>query len=1327
MFRTELHAHSTFSNIRLIDSINEPTKLIDKALEMGLAGIALTDHECLSGHPKVIKYADKVHKEHPDFKVILGNEIYLVDERPNDDHYHFILLAKDREGHKQLRILSSLAWLNSYHVKGLERVDTLKADLERIVKENPGHLVAATACIGGELGKRILALTKAEKLGDVTAAQENHDGIVRFILWCKEVFGDDFYLECQPGVSPEQVLVNRRMVSIAQCFNVKMIVTCDAHYLTKEDRYVHKSYLNSKQGEREVDAFYQDAYLHTNEEIIEKLQKSDYDKMFVEQMFANTMEIYDKIENYSLFHKQTIPKVEVPYYHKTEWRSDQTKEFPTLASLYMSDDDIDRYWVNQCYDKLRELGKCNKQYLDRLEEEARVKKVISEKLETNIFAYPVTLQHYIDMFWESGTTVGAGRGSSCSGLNHYLLGVTQLDPIEWDFPFWRYLNDDRIELPDIDLDISPSKRPMIIDKIKQERGRKFKAEVEEIAKKNLGCTLVATFGTEGTKSAIQTACRGYRSEEFPNGIDSDTSLYLSSLVPTERGFLWDIDDVLYGNPEKGRKPSTLFIEEIEKYPGLLDIIKGIAGTINKRSSHASGVIFFDEDPFEFCCFMRTPKGEVITQYDLHDAEWCGLTKYDLLVTEVQDKIIETIKFLQEHNEIEPTLTLREAYDKYIHPSILPIDDLKVWDNIKKGKVLNLFQFETDVGSQGIKKIQPNSIHEMADANGLIRLVAGDNDELPLDKYVRYKNKLKLWYDEMRSFGLTEEEMKVVEPYFKNSYGVPPSQEQLMRMLIDENICGFSIAEANKARKIVGKKQLDKIPGLRAEILERAKSPCLGNYIWKCGVGPQMSYAFSIIHATAYSLIAFQTAYLSTRWNPIYWDTACLIVNSGSLEDNSTEELVSIYADEHQDMLEGTTFIDLPDRSGKIKKTSSTDYTKTAKALGNVIAQGIKISLVDINKSSFSFKPDIENNQILFGMKGVNKVNDGVVEQIIAGRPYSGIKDFMARCPLNKTIMVSLIKSGAFDNLDGYWAKELCDEPRIAIMAYYISQIYGAKKKLTLQNFNGLMEKKLVPNDLIHEQRTFAFNKYLKKNKRGEYYLLAPNSRDEEFYRDSYDAEGLEVINGVPCIKQTVWDKVYKKIMENARTWLVQNQQSVLDEYNGILFNEMWEKYAANNISAWEMEALCFYYHEHELINVDRGRYGISNYFELPEDPVVEYYFKRGGKDIPIFELTKIVGTVVGKNDTKSSISLLTIEGIVTVKFTKEYYAMFNRQISEVQEDGTKKIVEKGWFGRGTKLMITGFRRADMFVAKTYAATATHQIYLIEDIDEKGSLVLRHER
>lgn len=436
--RIELHAHSRYSNIRLVDALPTPEQLIDQAICLGLSGVAITDHECLSAHVKANVYAQKIHEEHPDFKVVLGNEIYLVNERPSNEHYHFILLAKDSIGHKQLRILSSLAWINSYTSKKIERVDTLKSDLEKVINRDPGHLIASTACLGGELAKKTLELIKAERIGDKESAAIAHNAIVDFVLWCKNLFGNDFYIECQPNVSKDQLDVNARLLSIAHCFNIKMIVTCDAHYLKKEDRYVHKAFLNAKEGEREVDAFYADTYLHTNEEIIEKLSQCNYDSAFVSELFANTMEIYDKITDYDLLHPQQIPSVEVIDYPKKDIPFNQ---YPEIQRMFNSDDKFERYWINQCWDELhKKFPVVDKAYLDELEEEAEVKKIVGDKLNTNMFRYPIVLQHYIDMIWDCGSFIGAGRGSACSALNHWLLGITQLNPIKWNFPFYRYMN-----------------------------------------------------------------------------------------------------------------------------------------------------------------------------------------------------------------------------------------------------------------------------------------------------------------------------------------------------------------------------------------------------------------------------------------------------------------------------------------------------------------------------------------------------------------------------------------------------------------------------------------------------------------------------------------------------------------------------------------------------------------------------------------------------------------------------------------------------------------------------------------------------------------------
>ncbi len=1308
--RFSVHNHTDASNFRLVDSINQLDRLVKRGKEIGLAGMAITDHETLAQSIRVCKLQD----EYEDFKIAIGNEIYLCDERNKNQKYpHFILIAKDKEGHEQLRRLSSVAWMNSYYDRGLERVPTLKSELSNVIKSNPGHLIATSACIGSELGINILAMLEARKTGNKEQEITSYNNIINYMNFNIDLFGDDFYIEIAPGASKEQIVANQKLIEIANLFKRKVVIGDDSHFLSRNDRYVHKSYLNSSEGDREVDAFYQYAFLHDENDCIEDLTPSfgEFIQTYYQEFCANSMEVFNKIEIYDLRHNQTIPSVDVPEYPKQERKYDFKENFPILTEMYRSDNKYDRYWVNQCVNKLEELGKYNQTYLDELEHEAKVKKTIGEKLGTNIFKYPITLQHYIDMMWDCGSLVGAGRGSSCAGLNHYLLGVTQLDPIEWNLPFFRYLNEDRIELPDIDLDLCPSKRPLIMKKIKEERGRNFNEDIDELSRTNLGATHIVTFSTETAKSAIITACRGYRSEDYLDGIDSDTSNYLASLVPIERGFNWTIDEMVNGNPDKGRMPVALFIQEVSKYPGLLDIIKGIEGLIKARSIHASGVILFDSNPYEFGCFMKAPNGEIVTQYDLHDCEAAGMTKYDFLLTSVQDMILQTIYFLKEDGVIEQDLTIREIYNKYLHPQVIDINNEEVWKNIDENKILACFQFDSDIGSQGIKKVQPHDIQELSNTNGLIRLMAPDGEENPMDKYVRFKNDSNAWEVEMNHYGLSDKEKQAFKKYLEVSFGVGISQEQLMKSLMDEDICGFSLKDANAARKIIGKKQMSKIPELRVKIKEQAKSEAAGRYVWDAVARPQLGYSFSDIHALAYSFIGYQTAYLATKWNPIYWDTAVLMINSGSLDENNDIDNEDIEA-----------------------KEKNSDYAKIAKALGEIRAHNIKVSLVDINKSDYGFKPDIKNNQILFGMKALSGVNSEMIDIIKKGRPYKNIKDFMNRVKIKKPAMISLIKGGAFDNyMEDFETKK---EPRFVNMTYYLSYTCEPKKKLTLSNLNGLIEKGIIPNSLDFEKKIFYCNKDLKNNRwidretNTEYYVMTDNvvnfylknMQDHPIFNYDY----IEANEGVSIIKKDIWKKeIYDYYMNNVREWLKEHHDEALAEYNLLLFKEEWKKYnKKTNLSAWEMDALCFYYHDHELVNLNKEKYGIENFFDHNPEPIVIAFWR---KTVPIYQLFRIAGTVISKNDSRHSITLLTTEGVVPVKFTRDMYAMYKRQLSEPQPDGTKKIVEKGWFTRGTMLIINGFRRDDMFVVKKYASTQGHTIYKITDIDEQGNLLLENER
>ena len=1305
-----IHNHTMYSNIRLLDCINRPKDLIDKAIELGLSGIAITDHECLSAHMEVNQYAKEIKKKNPDFVIALGNEVYLVDKRENGiKYYHFILTAKDAIGHKALRELSSIAWYNSYVDRGMERVPITKEELSKIMSKYKGHVVASTACMGGELSTAAYNMVCAETVNDMASAKVFYDQICDFITFCRNIFGDDFYIECAPSTAEDQCATNRKLYRIAMAYDIPIIVGTDSHYLTKADRFVHKSYLNSKGGEREVDSFYEFAHLMSYDEVYDLLKDCFGDGTIAEQILNNSLQLRLKYQEYSLERKQMIPKIDLPDYPASNerWRF---SSHPLLNELLTSDNIQERYWINECLKSLEEKGLLlYDEYLTRLETEADVIKDIGEKLDDCLFAYFNTFKHYIDLFWECGSIVGPGRGSATGFLSNYLLGITQLDPVRWGLPYWRFLNKERAELPDIDIDLAPSKRPAIFDAIRRERGE-------------LGLVQVATFGTEGTKSAILTACRGYRSEDYPDGIDVDLAQYMSSLVPQERGFLWSINDVVYGNEEKDRRPVAPFIREVNNYPGLLDIIMSIEGLVNKRSSHASGVILYGDDPFETASFMRTPSGDLITCYDLHKAEAAGDTKYDFLVTEISDKIIKCFELLVEDNVIEK-MGLRDLYNKYIHPEVIDTSDQRIWEHLAAGDVLDVFQFSTGVGLAIAKKLKPQNPMEMTAANAMMRLMSEKDKESQQDRYVRIQNQgLDVFDREMDKANFTPEQKALMHKHCDQYWGCCALQEQMMELLMD--VASFTLGEANNARKIVGKKQMSKIPQLREQVYGNFDDVRVANYFWENAIAPQLGYAFSLNHSLPYSFVGIQSIYFVINFNPIYWNTACLIVNSGSLEDNSEEEIVDIYAPEAQDLAEGVKFIDLPDKSAKIRRTAATDYGKIAKAIGDIQAAGIKVSLADINKSKFGFAPDVENNRILFGLKGMLNVGDDVVAAIIANRPYSSPKDFLNKVKPGKQAMISLIKGGAFDSM----------EDRKFTMAWYIWETCDKKSRITLQNMGGLIRHNLLPEktpEQIMARRVYEFNRYLKAITKADKYAYAGMySLDERAIAFLHEIECddiMETDNLSWYVKTKAWDNIYQKHMDVFRKWIASDKEAILDALNTEIFMQDWEKYAKGTISAWEMEVLCFYYHEHELEHINNDRYGFVDFYSLPEDPVIEKTFTKGGKDIHIFKLNRICGTCIAKNKTKSTVTILTTTGVVNVKFRKEYFTMFDKQISERQADGTKKIMEKSWFNRGNMIVVTGIRSGDDFVSKKYASTGGHQLYKIDAVLPNGELILKDSR
>lgn len=1282
MHYTNVHTHSEYSNLRLLDSINGITDLINGAVEAGYNGIGITDHESLSGHVKAIRHVKEQKQKEKipkDFKLILGNEIYLIDDLDNykDNYdsktmryYHFLLLAKNKEGHKLLREASSQAWSNAFSQKGMDRVPITYSQLEEIVKKSPGNLIASTACIGSFFGQKVLQHAVDED------NQKIKEEIHNFILWCLNLFGqENFFIEIQPSEeSQEQILYNIHAAKIASAYEIPLIITTDAHYLNKSERPIHKAYLNSKQGDREVDDFYSSTFLMPTSEIIRYLMEyNGFSEKSANECIINTMRIYNACEEYDLKDEPQVPLFTLPEFELNHLFINYYDEFEYIKKFAYSKNEQDRYLLYQIEEGYKEKSQ-KKEFtkdihIKRIDMELEEVWKISDVIHDRVSAYYNTAKRIIDIMWEDGDSiVGPARGSVTGYFICYLTDIVQMDAVDWDLPHWRHLTAERPEMPDIDIDTQATKRIIILEAVKD-----FFGEDSVIN--------ICTFGTESSKSAILTACRGYRDENFKDGIDVDTALYMASLVPVERGFNWSINDCLQGNEEKQRRPVKDLVTEIDRYPGLKEIILKIEGLVNKRSVHASGVYIYNGSYINYNAIMRAPNGQIITQFDMGDSDYLGGMKFDFLTIQALDKIRLTLDYMLEDKVIEDQMTLKANYNKYLHPDVLDYQTPEMWKMIGNNDIIDLFQFDTEVGLAAAKLVKPTNLLELAVANSLMRLMSSEASKQPLEEYKIFKEDINLWYEEMRLYGLKDNEVRVLEKHLKSIYGVADTQEVVMELSMDPKISNFSIPEANKLRKAIGKKSEKVMLESKKEFFEKGKaagtSDTLLNYVWNVQIKRQLGYSFSKNHTMPYSLIALQQMNLAFHYPSVYWNTACLSVNSGS-------------ADEEQE------------------KQQTTDYGKIASAIGNIMNRGVEIALPHVNKSKFGFVPDAPNNRILFGLKGINKVGNDLCIEIIKNRPYKSLKDFLNKVKISKDKVINLIKAGAFDEIEG--------KDKVEIMKEYIKSICGEKKRLTLQNFQMLSRYGLIPEELHFHERVFFFNKYLKKFKEGNNFELDSIALD--FYQQNFDNDLLIVKDKKYYINQKQWDKIYQKKMDDVRKYIKETPE-LLTELNYKLFIEEWEKYASGNISHWEMDSVSFYYHEHELSKVNLEKYSIDDFNSLPENPIVMDEYEAYGRIIKIYKLHRIAGTVLDRNKYRHTVTLLTTSGVVHVKLYRDQFSYFDKQISETGEDGKKKIVEKSWFKRGNKLLLTGIRRGDIFQPKVYKNSVfKHAIYLITDIDEE---------
>ena len=1333
-----LHNHTMFSNLHVIDSINKPEQMLDYAYGvLHLSGLAFTDHDTISGAVKFLKaYQAKLRKEwgkaYPEtpfptdyaeaadklnFKVILGNEIYLsesdtCESNAKDRHfYHCILLAKDAEGFHQIRQISSEAWKRGWSNGVRRRTPTYSEDLFKYVKG--GHLICSTACLAGFAARKvreILGYGNDDEVAKLDTHQQELrqdavDSLNRHLAAMEGLFGKgNFYLELQPNGDGKDCDQNRYNSYRVQHYWGKypFIFTTDAHYLKADLRGVHAAFLNSRSSKtRDVDEFYKYAYMRSLDEIYGYLSPYVTDQQFAERV-DNTNKIKDRCTYYDLEQKKIIAKVQYEHFEEYEKDlevfSDVSKDKYPDFYYYVHDSKkeskADYYLAELVAHGFIEHMKPSwniEQYYARLQEEFWTIRSVGKEIQQPRSDYFISMAKMIQIIWDkAGSIVGPARGSAGVVLINYLIGITQMNPVERNLPYvWRFRHPSRPDLPDIDFDTESDKRAKVFLEL-QKYFRSIGGDVVN----------VCTFGTEGTKSAIKTAARGL-------DIDDSIVTYLTSLVPNERGFDWSLHDCYYGNNED-RKPIAAFVKIRDQNPRLWEVAQNIEGLITHLGVHASGILCLNTPLTDNGAFRKTNKNQLVTAYDLHDQEFCGLVKYDALTVSALDRIHQCRNYMLEDGTMKWQGSLKETYNHYLSPEVLDYTTPQRWHMVADGSIRSLFQFDTNMGSQGIALVHPQSLQQLATTNAVRRLRAHDGAELPLKKYAQFKSCPQLWYDERQECGLNADEIAIREKYLKDRFGIADTQEVIRQLVMDPHISNFDRKEANKLRKTVAKKNFRDIEGVKKLFYDKGIAAgtrkCVLDYVWDKQISRSLGYSFSAIHTSGYSLIAIQEMNLAYHYPIIYWNTACLSVDSSAINQADFYNLID------DDIIDATETV-----QGK-KAQNKMDYAKIAAALDN-FKKTCKIELPDINVSRLGFTPNAKDNTILYGLKGITKVTDPAINDIRQKRPFTSLQDFLLKRDTkvrSKDKVINLIKSGAFDKIEKKTTKE--------VLEAFVHAVCDQKQRVTMQNANRLIDYNLLPSDYSKAMEVYKLTKELRKHRDPNklWYICddelnIPAEKFDAWSQIIHDSgmTGYTVtIDGVShrVRDSSQWDKYYKKELNDLSGYIKMHQSELLTKLNERLFQAEWDKYCRGDELDWELDSLNFYFTAHPLSQIipqlpsDINIAALNTVVEGRQDGE----FRIHGKIIPKRYLYTIAGTVIDHDKTKGLVTIQCPDGVVNLKLYKDLFATYNADLPD----------QPGFFEKGTHLLVTGIKRGPTFVPKVYKNTKLKSIEKIL-VDEQG--------
>ena len=953
-----LHVHTYYS---LLDGQSPVEKLVDKAIANGMRGMAITDHGNMFGVKELFNYCNKVNgklkKEGKEpFKPIFGCEMYVAHRKKSDrvkekgdmGGYHLIVLAKNYNGYKNLIKLVSRAWVDGYYM----RPRTDREDLEKYHED----LIVCSACIAGEVPAKILK-------NDIAGAREA-------IEWYKNLFGDDYYLELQRHevrdphqranreTFPLQQQANKVLMELAKEYCIKLVCTNDCHFVNQDNAEAHDHLLCLATGKDLDDP---NRMLYTKQEWFKTREEMNEVFADVPEALSNTLEILDKVEFYSIDHSPIMPFFPIPKEFGTE---EDTRKRITPEELFREfttdENGNDIMSQEEAESKIKKLGGIDKLYRIKFEADYLAKlaydgakrlygdplpEEVSErvKFELHIMktmgfpGYFLIVQDFINSAQdELGVMVGPGRGSAAGSVVAYCLGITKIDPIKYDLLFERFLNPDRISLPDIDTDFDDDGRGKVLEWVEDKYGHDKVAHI-------------ITYGTMATKNSIKDVARV---EKLP----LDVSNRLCKAIPDKLkdGKKMNLPNAISEVPE-------LQEAEASADPRLANTIKYakmLEGTVRGTGIHACGTIICrdaisDWVPVSTAEDKSDPGHKLLaTQYDGHVIEETGLIKMDFLG-------LSTLSIMKETVE-----NIRLTHGFTLNLDTIPIDDELTYKLYQEGRTIGTFQFESAGMQKYLRELKPTVFEDLIAMNALYR--PGPMDYIP--SFIARKNgKEEITYD-----------IPCMEKYLKDTYGITVYQEQVM--LLSRQLANFTRGESDALRKAMGKKKKAIVDAMKPKFIEGGKKnghdPKVLEKIW-ADWEKFASYAFNKSHATCYSWVAYQTAYLKAHYPAEFM-------------------------------------------AGNMSRCIS-DITKITKLMSECQAMGIPCLGPDVNESQRKFSAN-KKGEIRFGLSAIKGMGDAAAINIIEERekngPYKDIYDFVQRVNLsavNRKALESLALSGGLDS------------------------------------------------------------------------------------------------------------------------------------------------------------------------------------------------------------------------------------------------------------------------------------------------------------------------